>query len=104
MNTLQSAVIEVLKNVAARFGKTVNVSEPKYSKDFRSDYIVVYLPEASITGSVFPKDANFWNSVGLDKRFERIDFQSDAAMCNAIAAALTEALMSVPHEKDGGPS
>lgn len=94
MNELQRAVINTVDSVARRFGKVVEVSSPKHSEDFRCEYFSVSLPEAGITGTIFPSDANFWNDAGLDDRFERIDFESDAAMCGAIADSLTKVLSS----------
>lgn len=92
MNDLQRAVIGTVESIANRLGKAVEVSSPKYSEDFRCEYFAVSLPWAGLTGAIFPTDANFWNDSGLDDRFERIDFESDAAMCSAIADSLTTAL------------
>jgi len=92
MSELQRLVIDTVKSVANRFGNVAEVSSSKYSEDFRCEYFAVSLPWAGITGAVFPADANFWNDSGLDERFERIDFESDAAMCSAIADSLITAL------------
>jgi hypothetical protein len=93
MNGLQKAIIEVIRSMAGLTGRSVDVSSPKYSEEFRCYYFAVGLPWAGIIGAVFPSSANFWDEEGLDIRFERIDFESDAEMCDAVTASLAKALV-----------
>lgn len=87
MKDLQQKIVAAICSAASNLGQNAVVVPPIFSKEFSETYVTISIPEYLFTATVFPRDANFWDELRTDERFERVDFESDDDMCRAVSDA-----------------
>jgi|GEM_PF-5566136 len=98
MNAFQSNVIREIATMCDDVGVEVLISDEEYNELFESSYYELSIHKLGLEALIYPNKANYWSDEGIDERFERVDYDSDQEMLDAVVSALRVDLVKLREE------